>query len=244
MSLKESVPPERALGGAIVHRLRFSHNYSQGKLADICYLSQGFICQIESGNVSNPGYRTILALAKALGVGLRFYEGIQDQRVFLIPEAHEIKTLLDIPLPDSKTDLSNQLRPFLEQLPTVEYPTLIYIEHLPSDVFLGRRIFDLRKRTGISQGQLAYQSRLNQGYTSQIEHNDVKNPSMRTLEGIANELKVSLEELLEIEEINVPAQVTAIDYFFRSEKVSPPDKGKFRQVLRFVLEKIKSAQAL
>lgn len=240
-----SQSPETKLGGKTVHDLRLVHGLSQGDLAEICDLSQSYMCQIENGEVADPSYRTILALAKALGQGVRFFEGGKDQKVFLVPEASELNILLRNPeLSQTKKEaLVIVIGGLLDiYYPEGEIPTLTYLDHFPSGVPLGERICNLRKKFGLFQHELTWEGKPSPTAISQIESGVVKNPPIRNLERIANALKVSLEELLELKEINAPAEAVAIDRFFRSE-VSLSDKREFRHVIRFASKKVIPAQA-
>ena len=42
---------------------------------------------------------------------------------------------------------------------------------------LGKRIREIREEIGFTQGQLAGHADVSQGYLSQLEHGDVRNPS-------------------------------------------------------------------
>jgi len=62
---------------------------------------------------------------------------------------------------------------------------------------LGARIRSLREEIGLSQAQLAEQAGLSQGYLSQIENNEVQNPSASVLFRLAQALHVDPRCLLE-----------------------------------------------
>jgi transcriptional regulator with XRE-family HTH domain len=62
---------------------------------------------------------------------------------------------------------------------------------------LGSSIRSLREEIGLSQAQLAGQAELSQGYLSQIENNEVQNPSASVLFRLAQALHVDPRCLLE-----------------------------------------------
>lgn len=62
---------------------------------------------------------------------------------------------------------------------------------------LGARIRNLREEIGLSQAQLAAQAELSQGYLSQIENDEVHNPSAAVLFRLAKALHVDPRSLLE-----------------------------------------------
>jgi transcriptional regulator with XRE-family HTH domain len=62
---------------------------------------------------------------------------------------------------------------------------------------LGSKIRNLREEIGMSQAQLATQAELSQGYLSQIENNEVQNPSASVLFRLAQSLHVDPRCLLE-----------------------------------------------
>jgi transcriptional regulator with XRE-family HTH domain len=70
---------------------------------------------------------------------------------------------------------------------------------------LGRRIQDLRRRRGLTTGELAARVRVTSGFISQLEHSKT-DPSLQTLQRVAAALQVPLSYLL-LEEETKP-QVT------------------------------------
>lgn len=62
---------------------------------------------------------------------------------------------------------------------------------------LGDKIRQLREETGLTQGQLAAGSSVSQGYLSQLENGEVKNPSAAVLLRVAQAIKVDPDELFE-----------------------------------------------
>jgi transcriptional regulator with XRE-family HTH domain len=62
---------------------------------------------------------------------------------------------------------------------------------------LGDKIRELRGGFGITQGQLAESASVSQGYLSQLENGDVKNPSAAVLLRVAQAMGVDPDELFE-----------------------------------------------
>ena len=62
---------------------------------------------------------------------------------------------------------------------------------------LGDRIRELRDELGLTQGQLASGSSVSQGYLSQLENGEVKNPSAAVLLRVAQAMRIDPDELFE-----------------------------------------------
>lgn len=62
---------------------------------------------------------------------------------------------------------------------------------------LGDKIRQLREEGGLTQGQLAARSSVSQGYLSQLENGEVKNPSAAVLLRVAQAVRVDSDELFE-----------------------------------------------
>ena len=62
---------------------------------------------------------------------------------------------------------------------------------------LGDRIRKLRDQRELTQGQLAQSSAVSQGYLSQLENGEVKNPSAAVLLRVAQAVDVDPDELFE-----------------------------------------------
>lgn len=71
---------------------------------------------------------------------------------------------------------------------------------------------------------------INQGYLSQIENDQVKNPSIKTLQKITK-VFIELEDLLELKEIELMTSVIRLDYYLRSTTVTIDDKKELREKL-------------
>jgi transcriptional regulator with XRE-family HTH domain len=64
-------------------------------------------------------------------------------------------------------------------------------------VTLGKKIRGLRDELGISQAQLAAQAELSQGYLSQLENDEVQNPSAAVIFRLARALHVDPRVLMQ-----------------------------------------------
>lgn len=62
---------------------------------------------------------------------------------------------------------------------------------------LGDRIRQLREECGFTQGQLAHGSAVSQGYLSQLENGEVKNPSAAVLLRVAEAMQIDADDLFE-----------------------------------------------
>ena len=62
---------------------------------------------------------------------------------------------------------------------------------------LGKKIKELREEIGFTQGQLAGQAAVSQGYLSQLENGDVHNPSAAVILRLAQAIHVEPDDLFE-----------------------------------------------
>jgi len=62
---------------------------------------------------------------------------------------------------------------------------------------LGDKIRQLREQCSLTQGQLAHSSAVSQGYLSQLENGEVKNPSAAVLLRVAEAMQIDPDELFE-----------------------------------------------
>jgi len=62
---------------------------------------------------------------------------------------------------------------------------------------LGKKIRELREEIGFTQGQLAGQASVSQGYLSQLENGDVRNPSAAVILRLAQAVQVDADDLFE-----------------------------------------------
>jgi transcriptional regulator with XRE-family HTH domain len=62
---------------------------------------------------------------------------------------------------------------------------------------LGKRIRELREEIGVTQGRVAYEADVSQGYLSQLENGDVRNPSAAVILRLAQAIHVDPDDLFE-----------------------------------------------
>ena len=62
---------------------------------------------------------------------------------------------------------------------------------------LGKRIRELREEIGVTQGQVAGEAAVSQGYLSQLENGDVRNPSAAVILRVAQAIHVDPDDLFE-----------------------------------------------
>ncbi len=74
---------------------------------------------------------------------------------------------------------------------------------------LGKKIKELRDELGMSQAQLSAQGGLSQGYLSQMENDEVQNPSAAVIFRLASALHVDPRVLMQAAGYNQPANGTA-----------------------------------
>ncbi len=91
---------------------------------------------------------------------------------------------------------------------------------------IGRRVFQARKRAGLSQGALQAYSGLHKSYISKLENGRVPKPGVAQLQRIAAVLNVSVEELLE-----TPGD--AVDM-----KIPTGMASAVRQIIRFSVDQV------
>jgi transcriptional regulator with XRE-family HTH domain len=97
---------------------------------------------------------------------------------------------------------------------------------------LGRKIRGLREQVGMSQAQLASQAELSQGYLSQIENDEVQNPSAAVLFRLAQALHVDPRCLLEAAGYHDALGAAGAD----EEYETPVDPDLLRFLARLSLE--------
>lgn len=232
------MPTEILRGGNLIRSLRESTGWSQKRLAVETGLSQGYLCSIESDKIENPRYKTILSLARALGVGINFYDqGLADTDVFLKPQAKQVAGLN--PQVPTRRLIEDFVPRFIAE---VEIPSVRYIDYLPTYERVGDRILQLRINhpDRPSQGKIASSAGISQGYLSQLERenakNPVENPPLIVLRKLARSLDANIYDLLDIKVIEYSSTIVLIDRFFRSSQVPPEAKAKIQQVINATME--------
>lgn len=67
-------------------------------------------------------------------------------------------------------------------------------KHSPIAIKVGKKIAEIRKKRDVTQEELAAMAKLNRAYVGYIERGE-RNPSIQTIEKIADVLKVEIHEL-------------------------------------------------
>jgi transcriptional regulator with XRE-family HTH domain len=115
---------------------------------------------------------------------------------------------------------------------------------------LGDKIKQLREECGLTQGQLAASSSVSQGYLSQLENGEVKNPSAAVLLRVAQAMHVDSDELFEaagyptvrtLRQIYREYQATVDDELLRYLSRLPRDRQRRLLFLLEGMEKVLSA---
>lgn len=239
MSVERPVHPETARqnetirGGPNLIRLRKLLGWSQAKLAQESDLTQGYLCQLEHNEVTTLGYAVTIKLARALGCTINFWQGQEDNRVFLTSPTRMTNEIIENPASPVAPVLSAYIESVIPQLPD---PNVTYIDWRPTYQKIGDKIYSLRtaETNPLTQDILAELSDLSQGFISQLERTGdrtVKNPSLRTLAKIAAAFHVDLYDLLDLREVDYPPKVVTLDRFFRSDQIATESKKKIWQVL-------------
>jgi transcriptional regulator with XRE-family HTH domain len=117
---------------------------------------------------------------------------------------------------------------------------------------LGNKIRQLREQSGLTQGQLASRSSVSQGYLSQLENGEVKNPSAAVLLRVAQAVRVDSDELFEaagyptvrtLRQTYLEYQATIDDDLLRYLTRLPRDRQRRLLFLLEGMEKVLSAGA-
>ena len=204
-------------------------------------LSQVNIADLEGNREKNPGYQKTVNLAKTFGAGLHFLEGIPETRVFLTARAAQFQRILE----NLPSDAANTLAEIVQRVfPQMVTPDLTYIsiKKFLTPHQLGAKISRLQGDQ--SQHFFASGCQLSQGYVSQLESGDIKDPSMRSLQKVADNAGIDLEKLLGIKTIIIPKVVARVDHFFRSPQVSPQEKREAWHALLFLSQILNKSQAV
>ena len=117
---------------------------------------------------------------------------------------------------------------------------------------LGDKIRQLREECGLTQGQLATSSSVSQGYLSQLENGEVKNPSAAVLLRVAQAMHVDPDELFEaagyptvrtLRQIYKEYQATIDDELLRYLSRLPRDRQRRLLTLLEGMEKVLTTEA-
>jgi transcriptional regulator with XRE-family HTH domain len=90
---------------------------------------------------------------------------------------------------------------------------------------LGEKIRELRDELGMSQAQLSVQGGLSQGYLSQLENDEVQNPSAAVIFGLAKALHVDPRVLMQAAGYGQPGESDAANEGY--EVTVDPDLLRF-----------------
>ena len=236
---------ETVNGPQLIVQRRKLLGWSQARLARETGLSQGYLCQIELGELVNaPSYKSIIGIAKALGIGINFWEeGLNDKKVFLTHQACVINEFIQLP---DTTPVRIALLTYVKlAIPEMEGTNVTYIDHFPTYTRIGDKIADLREKIGYTQKQVWASTEISQGYYSQLEGREgrkkgdkykVDSPKIEILESIASVLNTNIYDLLDLTEIEYPELVVRVDRFFRSSQVPPEKKIKAWTTTSSILE--------
>jgi XRE family transcriptional regulator of biofilm formation len=106
---------------------------------------------------------------------------------------------------------------------------------------IGKRVQQLRKEKGLSLTELAERAGVAKSYISSLERDIQKNPSIQFLEKIAAVLKVSVERLIDQEDMVTKERVLDEEWnsIVREAMASGVDKQQFREFLEFNKWKMK-----
>lgn len=223
--------------GAFIRFLREQRGISQNLLADEASISQGYLSQVENEEVQNIGCIRTINLAKALGIGIHFWErGLSDTKVFINIQAKAIENIMNSEAPES---IKSALRQYLETLPDPPPSGITYIDHFQAQQKLSDKLRIKRNEQGISQHEIQRSTGLSQGYISHLEgatKKEVKDPAFATIAKLAEVLNFDVYDFLGLQEIIPPDWLTKVDTFFRSETIPPKTKKRAWQIISLMLD--------
>lgn len=224
--------------GKRVLGLRNSTGLTQEEFAFEAGLSQGYLSQIENGEVINLGGRTAIYIARASGAGYEsFQEGELDTKVFLRPEARKLLYLVTSPELDA--DRRSAIEMAVDKLLPCIYTPVRYIDIVSKAKPFEQICKTLRNSLGKTQKELAESAELTQAYLSQIENGEILDPSLFTLLKISKALNIDAGELLGVRERTYPEEVEAFDRFLRNAEFTEEQKAiilnRFTDVLSLIL---------
>lgn len=199
--------------GQMVRGLREEIGISQAALAAAAEMSQGYLSQIENDEMQNPSAAVLLRIAAGLSVDPTVIMKAAGYENFLEPQGEKIHFRIDPDLAAFIGKLTSRVQVALFYLlaSVMGKPLPTTIETKPNTDMgtrnppmkrrrkkkLGDVIRILREDIPLTQGMLAKNAPLSQGYLSQLENGDVKNPSAIMLFRIAKALKVEPNVLFE-----------------------------------------------
>lgn len=199
--------------GRTIRGLREDLGMSQAQLAADAELSQGYLSQIENDEVLNLGTAVLFRLAAALVVDPKV---IMEATGYLSSLEHRSETIcfsndpglvafIGKQTPKVQEALAYFLASFMgkpldastETGPITNSSAANLSVKKQRGQKLGKKIKYLRDKIPRTQGELAMDAGISQGYLSDLEKGDAKNPSIRVLLRIAKALKVDPDVLFE-----------------------------------------------
>lgn len=207
---------EHSLGKTIRGLREEDLGMSQAQLAADAELGQGYLSQIENDEVLSLGAAVLFRLAAALAVDPKVIMKAAGYATFLEQQGEEIHFGIDPNLAAFIGKLTSRVQVALFYLlaSVMGKPLPTTIETKPNTDTgtknravkrrkkqkLGDVIRTLREAIPLTQGMLSKNAVLSQGYLSQLESGDIKNPSAIMLLRIAKALKVDPNVLFEAAE--------------------------------------------
>lgn len=198
--------------GRTLRGLRKENGMSQAALAAVSKVSPGYLSQIENDEIQNPSAAVLLRIAAGLSVDPKVIMKAAGYATFLEQQGEEIRFRIDQGLVAfiGKQTLKVQVALLYFLASFMDKPLPTSMETSPSTNSsanqpvkrqrkqkLGDKIRSLREETNLSQGGLSKNAGVSQGYLSQLESGDVKNPSAIMIFKIAKALRVDSDELFE-----------------------------------------------
>ncbi len=233
---KNERPIGSTLLGKRVLELRNSTGKNQQEFSLEAGLSQGYLSQIENGEVSHLGGQVAIYIARAAGVGYESFEEEPDTKVFIRPEARKLFYL--ITAPELDVDRKRAIEMTVNELiPKIESP-LRYIDVVQWERNPGQIIRESRGE--MLQGKLAQIAYVSQGNLSQLENGEVLDTSLLTLLKISKALNIDAGKLLGVKERTYPTAVEVFDRFLRNDDLTDEQKAailnRFTDVLYLILQ--------
>lgn len=101
---------------------------------------------------------------------------------------------------------------------------------------LGVKIRQLRKQQGLSLEQLALLSDTSKSYLWELENRETANPTMDKISKIAEQLKVTSEFLLDVEQMDSSDEIADRAFFRNYKKLPTKTKQKIQDILKVIQE--------